>query len=98
MLLEGACMEGSPPCPLGVSSVSSDFDFGFQSLAPPVDELTRSPHLQPMEKLWSNKWLCESCFAVVDARDSNTHGYQLPAHTMLEVSTRKEVQVAVGRL
>ena len=51
MLLEGACMEGSPPCPLGVSSVSSDSDFGFQSLAPPVDELTRSPHLQPMEKL-----------------------------------------------
>lgn len=49
----------------------------------------------PMENLWSNRvtaWLLPLL-----ASDSNTRGYQGPAHTRLEASTRKGEQVAAGR-
>ena len=63
-------------------------------LPPPVSELTRSStaYGKPLKQQSDCMTL-----AIVDASDSNTRGYQVPAHTMLEASTRKGEQVAAGR-
>lgn len=53
----------------------------MNSPGPPTSSLWKSSEVEQMT--------VESWFAIVDARDSNTHGYQLPAHTMLEASTRR---------
>lgn len=89
-------IEPSPPRSLWVSSMTPvTLTFLVLSpLPPPVSELTRSPtaYGKPLKQQSDCMTL-----AIVDASDSNTRGYQVPAHTMLEASTRKGEQVAAGR-